>query len=385
MANNQNFVIKNGLSAKRFLQNGSALSANDVDLSTGSYFTKTMSGNTTFTFSNPAPSGKAQSFALEVTGFGIVSKYDIDSASFDMNFDPISNNFSGQSRSIDFKSDGTKCFTTGFYDDAVREFDLSTAYDLDTATYVGTTGALSNIRTGTEAPLCVRFKPDGTRFYIADNNSDEFQQYDLSTAWDVTSTVSFDFKIDAYGSGSVPASIVFNDDGSQVLLGESNDGRQRLFSIRSGDEYDLRWTTLEETNIIGGGFSELQPNDDYTYMYGKSSGNSSVRRWAIPTAGDFSTIDWTTYDDLGSSLGSGTGLMFDGDGSRMYLSTHNSGINQYDVVGEEATTVTWPSSVKWHKNTTPETPLPTEKDVFIFVTTDGGTSYFAKRVGDAIA
>ena len=66
MANNQAFRIKNGLSAKRYLQNSTAVSASDVDLSTGSYFTKTLSGNTTFTFSNPAASGKVSMFSLKL-------------------------------------------------------------------------------------------------------------------------------------------------------------------------------------------------------------------------------------------------------------------------------------------------------------------------------
>ena len=68
MANNKPFKIKNGLSAKRYLQSGGALAATDIDISSGSYFTKTLSANTTFTFSNPPASGFAASFALEVTG-----------------------------------------------------------------------------------------------------------------------------------------------------------------------------------------------------------------------------------------------------------------------------------------------------------------------------
>ena len=70
MANNQAFKIKNGLSAKRYLQNSTAVSASDVDLSTGSYFTKTLSANTTFTFSNPPASGTAFGFTLKVTAGG---------------------------------------------------------------------------------------------------------------------------------------------------------------------------------------------------------------------------------------------------------------------------------------------------------------------------
>ena len=44
-----------------------AVGALDLDLSTGNYFTKTISGNSTFTFSNPAASGTVSIFMLELT------------------------------------------------------------------------------------------------------------------------------------------------------------------------------------------------------------------------------------------------------------------------------------------------------------------------------
>ena len=43
-----------------------AVAASDVDCSLGSYFTKTVDANSTFSFSN-APAAKAYSFTLEVT------------------------------------------------------------------------------------------------------------------------------------------------------------------------------------------------------------------------------------------------------------------------------------------------------------------------------
>jgi hypothetical protein len=43
------------------------VSALDIDLSTGEYFTKTISANSTFTFSNPPSSGTVGSFILELT------------------------------------------------------------------------------------------------------------------------------------------------------------------------------------------------------------------------------------------------------------------------------------------------------------------------------
>jgi hypothetical protein len=45
----------------------SAVGALDIDLSASNYFTKTIAGNSTFTFSNPPASGTVGSFTLELT------------------------------------------------------------------------------------------------------------------------------------------------------------------------------------------------------------------------------------------------------------------------------------------------------------------------------
>lgn len=44
-----------------------AVGSTAIDLSAGNYFTKTISGNTTFTFTNPPSSGTVGSFTLELT------------------------------------------------------------------------------------------------------------------------------------------------------------------------------------------------------------------------------------------------------------------------------------------------------------------------------
>lgn len=50
-----------------YKQTAEAVSALDIDLSTGNYFTKTINANSTFTFSNPPASGTVGSFTLELT------------------------------------------------------------------------------------------------------------------------------------------------------------------------------------------------------------------------------------------------------------------------------------------------------------------------------
>ena len=51
----------------QYKQVSEAVSALEIDLSTGNYFTKTISGNSTFTFANPPASGTVGSFTLELT------------------------------------------------------------------------------------------------------------------------------------------------------------------------------------------------------------------------------------------------------------------------------------------------------------------------------
>ena len=51
----------------QYKQVSEAVSALEIDLSAGNYFTKTISGNSTFTFANPPASGTVGSFTLELT------------------------------------------------------------------------------------------------------------------------------------------------------------------------------------------------------------------------------------------------------------------------------------------------------------------------------
>ena len=50
-----------------YKQVAEAVSALSIDMSTGNYFTKTISGNSTFTFANPPTSGTVGTFTLELT------------------------------------------------------------------------------------------------------------------------------------------------------------------------------------------------------------------------------------------------------------------------------------------------------------------------------
>jgi hypothetical protein len=52
-------------------------------------------------------------------------------------------------------------------------------------------------------------------------------------------------------------------------------------------------------------------------------------------------------------------------------------------INGDGSAITWPSSVKWPSGTAPTATA--SKEVYAFVTTDGGTSYYGKRAGSDIA
>ena len=54
-----------------------------------------------------------------------------------------------------------------------------------------------------------------------------------------------------------------------------------------------------------------------------------------------------------------------------------------EVVNTGGYAITWPSSVKWHLGAAPTATAT--KELYTFVTTDGGTTYYGKLAGSDIA
>ena len=63
---------------------------------------------------------------------------------------------------VEFKPDGTKMYVTGSTGDDVNEYDLSTPWDVSTASYNQNFSVAAQETT----PTAVRFKPDGTKMYV---------------------------------------------------------------------------------------------------------------------------------------------------------------------------------------------------------------------------
>ena len=112
------------------------------------------------------------------------------------------------------KSDGTKLWTVT-NEDLLVEYNLSTAWDLSTLSE-GSTYDFSARQTTANG---IFWHPDGTDFYIAGQAPDSVTQYSVSTAFDISSTVTFQ---DTHSevNETIVKFVFFKSDGSVMYVGD---------------------------------------------------------------------------------------------------------------------------------------------------------------------
>jgi DNA-binding beta-propeller fold protein YncE len=114
-----------------------------------------------------------------------------------------------------FKPDGTKMFVVGLSGGGkVTEYTVSNPFDLDsTVTFV------QNFVVGSQesGPTDVFFKPDGRKMYVIGFNSDAVHEYDLSTSWDISTSVHLQ-SFSVAGQTTSPQGLFFRPDGKKMYV-----------------------------------------------------------------------------------------------------------------------------------------------------------------------
>ena len=124
-------------------------------------------------------------------------------------------------RDVFFKPDGTKMYTLGTAGDDINEFNLSTAWSVNqnNVTYV----QRFSVSGKDTAPTGMFFKSDGLTVWITGSGSDSVHEYSLSTAWDI-STMSFEQSFSVSSEDTGPSNIHFKSDGTRMYIaGGAND------------------------------------------------------------------------------------------------------------------------------------------------------------------
>lgn len=227
----------------------------------------------------------------------------------------------------EFSTDGTKMYINGYINDSTFQYTLSTAFDLSTASY----DSVSFGGQGEGALTGVRFKPDGTKMYFIGYTSDKTYEVNLSTAWDL-STASYSSVNYNHGGGGSAQGLFFGAEGTKlytVCLG-NDDVREHTLSTAwdlSTASYLQRFIISSQTGTPRG----ICFNPEGTQMLIQSQ--SGVISYTLSTAWDVTSASYGSINTAVLTQQNGTGgITFNADGSKMYLSADNTdAIHQYST------------------------------------------------------
>ena len=233
-------------------------------------------------------------------------------------YDSVSFSVAGQEdniRSLRFKPDGTKMYVVGASGDDVNEYDLSTAWDVSTATY------LQNFSVASQDlnPHSLSFKPDGTKMYVIGASGDRVNEYNLSTAWDISTASFVQFFSIAPQDGS-PYGLFFRPDGLKMYFVGLNGRDINEYNVSTA--WDISTASFVQSFSVSAQSTvplDVVFNPDGTKMY-MAAIAGVVYEYILTTAWDVSTASYASISFSFASQDSSTySIQFKSDGSKMYV------------------------------------------------------------------
>ena len=222
--------------------------------------------------------------------YTLSTSYDISTASYaSKSF--LASSQSANSYAVDFKTDGTKMYILGLTNDTVYQYTLSTAWDVSTASYDSVSFSVNSQEA---TPTHVEFKADGTSFYIVGIGSDTVYQCDMTTAWDL-STASYASKSMSTGLTN-PFHFTFKPDGTKIFVVEAADivtqySLTTAWDISTGSTDSI---TLDVSSTVTGDVA-IQFNGDGTKLVAGGDGVDALHQYSTtsPATITYDTaIEW---------------------------------------------------------------------------------------------
>lgn len=230
-------------------------------------------------------------------------------------------------QTVFLKPDGTKMYVMGSLGDDVNEYNLSTPWNVSTASFV----QAFSVAGKETAPYGLFFKPDGTKMYVMGSTGDDVNEYNLSVAWDI-STATYVQIFYIGGLEATPTGLFFKTDGTKMyVLGSSGDD---INEYNLSTPWDISTATYLRVSVV---LSDTGPqglffNSDGTRMYVIGAGSDNVYQYDVLSAWNVGTISYVRALGIGLQEINPTSLFFKPDGTRMYLAGSTSdNVVQYNL------------------------------------------------------
>lgn len=184
--------------------------------------------------------------------------------------------FDSNPSGVDFSSDGTKMILCGNATDTIYEFNLSTPWDIDTASSTGNTLILENDALNVEAS----FNVDGTELLVTGNENNTIYQYSLSTPWSI-STASLSGSLDISAYDTIPLDAQYNGDGTKLfVLGISSDP-DTIYQFDLSTRWNIETASYDISHVFDVGLKAAEFKPDGSSLFVVEKDTPEIREYNL--------------------------------------------------------------------------------------------------------
>ena len=215
-----------------------------------------------------------------------------------------------------FRADGLKMYLIDQGTGRVSEWDLSTAWSVITAVFLRSTTVPFTQDTASQA---IFFRADGLKMYIIGVTNDNVNEYDLSTAWNVT-TVTFLQAKSIVAQDTNVTGVFFRDDGLKMYL--SGQALDFIYEYDLSTAWNVTTAVFLQSFAIGAQDTQMQDvffRPDGLKMYCVGQNLDNVYEYNLSTAWNISTAVFLQSFSVAAQDGGMLGIFFRSDGYKMYL------------------------------------------------------------------
>ena len=270
--------------------------------------------------------------------YTLTTAWDISTASYASKSFSIASQ-DGPPNGITFSNDGLSFYFVGAITDSVYQYTLSTAWDISTASYASKSFSVTS---QDASPTGMAFSSDGTKFYISGFVSDTLYQYNLATAWDVSTASYSSNSFNIASQDGSPRGLYVAPTGNKLwFMGGDTD---TVYELDLSTAFDLSTAAYNSVSFStasqDSGSIDMFFRSDGSKMYVVGTTNDTIYQYstAAPAPASWTDPDLAnaSYDSVSFSVaGQSTvpmGLCFSPDGEIMYVSDYSLGtIFQYTL------------------------------------------------------
>jgi len=280
--------------------------------------------------------------------------------------------------SLQFKSDGTKMYVAGESSNKMHQYSLSTAWNLSTVSYDSV--YFANTAQNNTQLLCTVLSTDGTKLFALNEGGKTVFKYNLSTAWNVGTASYANESFLLSSQDNTPTAIAFKDDGSKMyMVGTTNNiffqyttqsvsapaGKYHPAITAATGQIDSQyWTdinTMTADQIAGNGTVSYAVSTDNHAIWKTAKNGVGIRSiarnnsgtWQYNSSNTLTPFDVANavYDSKSFSVNSQTnspeGLFLKPDGTKLYVCSNNS-----DAVFQYTLSTAWDISTASYNSVT---------------------------------